>query len=119
MVEQAKSGAWIVGGGLFLALVLATLVSCRGSRSCANAPCSCRKSGSGESELGWCSLSPSQLRHRRAAIKRDLVPLIETTEETPSGFAFRFPADRATIVRILDFVQFESACCSQFGYEFI
>ena len=63
---------------------------------------------------GKCTLSPSALAERKAAVEASLGSKILETKELDDGFAIRFPTDSQTVQAVFDFVAAERRCCGSF-----
>lgn len=75
------------------------------------------KSRAPESPL-ICDLSAldSAQRVRHQANTGQLFGSVEEIEELPNGYAFRLPAESATIVKVAEFITLERLCCPFFDF---
>jgi hypothetical protein len=64
-----------------------------------------------------CSLSDPELARRAAELERELFSAVEEVAELPDGYAYRFPADRQSIEKLVAFIAFERECCPFFTFE--
>lgn len=55
-------------------------------------------------------------RERHQATMSQLFGAVEATEELPDGYAFRWPAESATILQVAEFITLERLCCPFFDF---
>ena len=55
-------------------------------------------------------------RERHQANMSQLFGSVEETEELPDGYAFRWLAESATILKVADFIILERLCCPFFNF---
>jgi hypothetical protein len=55
-------------------------------------------------------------RKRHQANTQQLFGSVEQIEELPDGYAFRWPAESATILKVADFIILERLCCPFFNF---
>jgi hypothetical protein len=61
------------------------------------------------------ALDPAQ-RERHQANTEQLFGSVEQIEELPEGYAFRWPAESVTILKVADFISLERLCCPFFNF---
>ena len=55
-------------------------------------------------------------RERHQATMSQLFGAVEATEELPDGYAFRLPAESATLLQAAEFIILERLCCPFFDF---
>jgi hypothetical protein len=55
-------------------------------------------------------------RERHQANTQQLFGSVEQIEELPDGYAFRWPAESATLLKVTDFILLERLCCPFFNF---
>ena len=66
-----------------------------------------------------CRLSDAELRKREATLIAQFKCTLIATEELPSGYAFRVPADKKSIAIAAELVVAERECCPFLTFELI
>lgn len=66
-----------------------------------------------------CRLSDAELRKREATLIAQFKSTLIATEELPSGYAFRVPADKKSIAIAAELVVAERECCPFLTFELI
>ena len=56
-------------------------------------------------------------RERHQATMGQLFGSVEATEELPDGYAFRWPAEAVTIMKVAEFITLERLCSPFFTFE--
>ena len=66
-----------------------------------------------------CRLSDAELRKREATLIAQFKSTLIATEELPSGYAFRVPADKKSIAIAAELIVAERECCPFLTFELI
>jgi hypothetical protein len=61
----------------------------------------------------------AQGRKRHKAVSERMRATVKEVRDLPDGYAFRFPADQATILLVSEFIARERLCCPFFRFELI
>jgi hypothetical protein len=69
--------------------------------------------------LPSCKLSASQLADRKAFLQSTISTRIREVKEMETGYDLIFREPREFAAKLLDFINFESSCCSSFTYALI
>jgi len=64
-----------------------------------------------------CSLTTAELCHREATLLAQFKSRVMATEELPDGYAFRVPADTASIAAVEELLAAEQECCRFLTFE--
>src|SRR5262249_5907486 len=58
-------------------------------------------------------------RKRHKAVRERMRAAVKETQALPDGYAFRFPAEQATILLVSEFIARERLCCPFFRFELV
>jgi hypothetical protein len=58
-------------------------------------------------------------RRRHKTVSEQMHAAIKEVQELPDGYAFRFPAEQATILLVSEFIARERLCCPFFRFELV
>src|SRR5262245_38000275 len=58
-------------------------------------------------------------RKRHKAVSERMRAAVKEVQDLPDGYAFRFPAEQATILLLSEFIARERLCCPFFRFELI
>ena len=58
-------------------------------------------------------------RRRHKAVSEQMHAAVKEVQELPDGYAFRFPAEQATILLVAEFIARERLCCPFFRFELV
>ena len=64
-----------------------------------------------------CSLTTVELCNREATLLAQFKSRVIATEELPDGYAFRIPADTASIAAVEELIAAERECCRFLAFE--
>jgi hypothetical protein len=65
-----------------------------------------------------CTLTGAEHAQRQQAV-RDLFRNVDTVQELPDGYAFRFPSDDYAFTSLAEFIAVERRCCPFFTFALI
>lgn len=66
-----------------------------------------------------CDLSEQEQQRRRRDLASDLFKNYQQAEELADGYAFHYPGDEASAMRLMEFITFERRCCAFMTFELI
>ena len=58
-------------------------------------------------------------RQRHKAVSQQMHAAVKEVQELPDGYAFRFPAEQATIILLSEWIARERLCCPFFRFELV